>query len=92
MSEDQIQTITEIAEKTARDYIHSKMPRRGITDLEITVEAAGSKPLTVTVDVYLNVSRSAMDCDAKQLTSEATQKAFEAVERHLEELKCKSTT
>lgn len=85
-----MQAISEIAERTARDHIHSKVPRQKISNLEIAVEAAGSKPVTITIDVDLALSQVIKDCDAEKLANEATQKAFEAVEQYLEELKCRS--
>jgi len=90
LTEDQMQTLSEIAEKAARDYILSKIPQRKISVLDIAVETVGSKPVTVSVDVDLMLSPLMKKCDAEKLANEAAEKAFEAIEQCLRELSCKS--
>ncbi|MDH5448283.1 MAG: DUF3194 domain-containing protein [Candidatus Bathyarchaeota archaeon] len=90
LTEDQMQTLSEIAEKAARDYVLSKVPQRKISALGITVETVGSKPVTVSVDVDLVLSPLMKPYNVEKLANEATEKAFEAIEQCLRELSCKS--
>lgn len=92
LTEDQMQTLSEIAEKAARDHVLAKMPKQKITDLNITVEAAGSKPINITIEVELSLSPPGGKLDEEKLANEATEKAFEAVEQYLRELSCTSKT
>jgi hypothetical protein len=91
LTEDQMQTLSETAEKAARDYVLSKVPKGKISALDITVEVVGSKPVTVEVDVDLMLSPLMKKYEEK-LADEAAEKAFEAAEQYLRELKCKSKT
>ena len=90
LTEEQMQTLSEIAEKAARDYILSKVSRRKISVLDLAVEIVGSKPVTVSVDVDLVLSPLMKTFNAGKLANEATEKAFEAIEQCLRELSCKS--
>jgi hypothetical protein len=92
LSEDQMQTLSEIAERTARDHVLSQVPQQRISTLDITVETTGSKPVTISIDVDLELSPLMKALDAEKLAREATQKALEAVEQHLRELSCRSKT
>jgi len=82
--------LCELAEKTARKYVLSKVPSRKISTLDITVEIQGRKPITVNVDVEITLSPLMKDYDVAKLAKEATQEAFMSVERYLRELRCKS--
>ena len=86
----QVEELCEIAEKTARKYVLSKIPSRKISTLNITVEIQGRKPITVNVDVEITLSPLMKNYDVTKLAEEATQKAFTSVEKYLRELKCKS--
>ena len=92
LTENQMQTLSEIAEKAAGDYVLSKVPQRKISALNITVETVGSKPITISVDVDFVLSPLMKTYNMKKLASEATEKAFEAIEQFLRELSCKSKT
>ena len=92
LTEDQMQALSEIAERVARDYILSKVPQRKISTLDIVVETVGSKPVTISLDIDLVLSPLMRAYDAKKLTNEATEKAFAAIEQHLRELSCRSKT
>lgn len=87
-----MQTLSEIAEKAAGDYIQSKVPRRKISKLDIIVETTGSKPVTISVDVDLALSPLMRTTNAAKLADEAVQKAFEAIDQFLRELSCRSKT
>jgi len=89
LSSESIEEICEIAEKAARKYIVSKVPLRKISDMDITVEVNGEKPLNVSVNVNLELSPLMRNYNVQKLVDEAVGKAFEAVEAYLRELKCK---
>jgi hypothetical protein len=92
LTEDQMQTLSEIAEKAASDYVQSKVPRRKISKLDIAIETTGSKPVTISVDIDLTLSPLMRQTNATKLADEAVQKAFEAIDHFLRELSCRSKT
>jgi len=91
MTVEQREKLCEIAEKAARDHILSKVPEKKISDLDITVDTEGNKPVTVNVEVELTLSPLMKSYDADKLTKEAVEKAFAAINQYLRELACKST-
>ncbi len=88
----QLEKLCEIAEKTAREYVLSKVSSRNISELNITVDTEGAKPVTVNIDVELALSSLMKKYGVKKLANEATQKAFESIKEYLSGLVCKSTT
>jgi hypothetical protein len=54
------------------------------------VDAEGTKPVTVNVDVSVVLSPLMKDFDVEALTKEATKRAFAHIEEYLRELKCMS--
>ena len=92
LTEDQMKVLSEIAELTAREYILSKVPQQKVSSLDIAVETAGSKPVTISVDIDLALSPLMRAHNAEKLVDEATEKALEAVEQYLRDLSCKSKT
>ena len=87
---DQVAELSEGAEKAARDYVLSKVSRSRVVTLDVTVDAEGTKPLNVNVDVTVVLSPLMKDFDVESLTKEATKQAFEHIEEYLRDLKCKS--
>lgn len=87
----QLEKLCEIGEKTAREYVLSKVSSRKISELNITVDTEGAKPVTVKIDVEIGLSPLMKNYDAEKLAKEATQKAFESIKEYLSELACKST-
>jgi hypothetical protein len=87
---EQVQELSEKAELSARKYVLSQVPTSRIIDLDVFVDAQGTKPITVVVDVNVVLSPIMKDFDVEELTKEATNQAFIAVEQYLRELKCKS--
>ncbi len=55
--------------------------------LDISVEAAGSKPVNVTVEVDLVLTLEAKGIDAEALVKEATNEAHKASENYLRKIK-----
>ncbi|MCW3981801.1 MAG: DUF3194 domain-containing protein [Candidatus Bathyarchaeota archaeon] len=92
LTEDQMQRLSEIADEAARKHVSSEVNPRDITKLDVTVEAVGSKPVTVSVEVDLAVSPTLNKERAVSLADAATEEAFHAVEQYLSELSCQSKT
>jgi len=90
LNSSQVEELCELAEKTARKYVLSKIPSRKISTLNITVEIQGRKPVTVNVDVEITLSPLMINYDVAKLAKEATKEAFTSVEEYLKELTCKS--
>jgi hypothetical protein len=86
----QVEEICEKAEETAKKHVLSQIPISRITTLDVIVDAEGTKPLTVNVDVTIVLSPLMKDFDVKALTKEATKRAFAQIEEDLRELACKS--
>lgn len=89
LREDQIRMIAETAEKHARDYINTKLPKRVISTLEIVIEAEGTKPLLFSIDINLRLSSLAKAYDTQRIVDEASRETFEVIEQNLRELSCK---
>ena len=87
---EQIAELCERAEQTARGYVLSKVSISRIATLDVVIDAEGTKPVTVNVDVTVVLSPLMKDYDVKSLTNEATKRAFVHIEEYLKELKCKS--
>ncbi len=90
LTPEQLEKLCEIAEKTAREYVLSKVSSRNVSDLNITVDTEGTKPVTVNIDVELSLSPVMKDYDGDTLAKEASRKAFESVKEYLCDLACKS--
>lgn len=90
LTEDQMQTLSEMAEEAARNYILSSVPQKQISLLNIVIEAVGSKPVTIAIDVDLRLSQSVKNVKTEDVVHQAAGKALEAVERCLRDLGCKS--
>ncbi len=89
LSSEQMKELCEVAEKAARNHVLSKVSSGKISALNITIDTQGTKPLNVNVDVEITLSTSMENYDVKELTVEATKKAFASIETYLQGLKCK---
>ncbi|MCJ7614453.1 DUF3194 domain-containing protein [Candidatus Bathyarchaeota archaeon] len=87
---EQVEALCESAEQAAREYVLSQVPVGRIADLDVIVDAEGTKPVIVNVDVTVVLSPLMKDFDVEALTNEATKRAFTRIEEILRELKCKS--
>ena len=87
---DQVGELCEKGEQAARKYVLSQVATGRIIDLDVFVDAQGTKPVTVDVDVNVVLSPVMKDFDVEALTQEATNQAFIAIEQYLRDLKCKS--
>ena len=87
LSSEQIETLCATAENAARKHVLSRVSSKRIDRLDISVEAEGSKPLNVTVEVNLQLDPEVKDIDVEELVAEATKAAHNAVEDYLRKLK-----
>ena len=87
---EQVEELCERAEQAARAYVLSKVSTGRIATLDVSVDAEGTKPVTVNVDVTVVLSPLMTDFDVEELTKEATKRAFAIIEEYLRELKYKS--
>ena len=87
LTTEQIETLCETAENAARKYVLSKVSSKMVDRLDISVEAAGSKPVKLTVEVDLALTPQTTGIDAEALVKEATKEAHKASENYLRKIK-----
>lgn len=87
LTTEQIETLCSTAENAARKYVLSKVSSKMLDKLDISVEAVGSKPVDVIVEIDLVLSSEAKGIDAKTLVKEAAYEAHKASEKYLRKLK-----
>jgi post-segregation antitoxin (ccd killing protein) len=87
LTTEQIETLCEIAEKTAREYVLSKVHSKMVERLDIGVEAEGTKPLNLTVEIDLVLSPKTANLNADTLVNEAIKEALQASDNYLRKLK-----
>lgn len=87
LTTEQIEALCATAENAARKYVLSKVSSKMVDRLDISVEAEGSKPIDVTVEIDLTLGPSAKDVDAQALVKEAVKEAHKASENYLRKLK-----
>jgi hypothetical protein len=81
---EEVEEICSAAEEAARKHLLSKVSLKRVSDLDVTVEAIGDKPLVVNVDVSIELSMG--NENLQSLVDEATQLAFSAAEAKAREL------
>jgi hypothetical protein len=86
----QIEELCSSVEKTAREYVLSKISPKRIEELNISVETEGTKPVKLTVEVDVSLSPLMKNLDVQKLVEEAVKEAFTSAENHLKELPCHS--
>ena len=87
LTTEQIEILCSTAENAARKYVLSKVHFKMVDRLDISVEAAGSKPVNVTVEIDLDLAPAAKDINAKMLVKEAINEAHKASENYLRKIK-----
>jgi len=86
LTTEQIEVLCAKAENAARKYILSKVSSKMVEKLNISVEAEGTKPLNVTVEIDLELSPKMKDFDADKLVNEAVEEAHKTSEDYLRKL------
>jgi hypothetical protein len=87
LTTEQIEALCANAEDAARKYVLSKVSLKHIDCLDISVEADGSKPVSVTVEINLILASETKDVDADALVKEAVDQAHKATENFLRKIK-----
>lgn len=87
LTTEQIETLCQTAENAARKAVHAKVSSKMVDKLDVSVEAEGSKPVNVTVEIDLELTSEAKDTDAEKIVKEATTEAHKAAEKYLRSLK-----
>ena len=87
LSTEQIELLSSKAEETAKKYVLSKVSAKDLDRLDIAVEVEGAKPVKVTVEIDLLLTKQAKGVDAEALVKEAVQEAHKATENFLRKLK-----
>ncbi len=86
LANEQIEELCATAEDAARKHILSKVSAKQVEKLNISVEAEGAKPVSLSVEIDLALSPQAQGVDEKKLVAEALQEAFKASENYLRRL------
>jgi hypothetical protein len=87
LTTEQIELLCQTAEDAARNFIHTKVSPKQIDQLDISVEADGAKPVTVTVEIDLVLSPQTKGVDAQAIVKQAVSEAHLATENFLRKLK-----
>jgi len=86
LTSEQIEMLCAKVENAARKYILSKVSSKMVEKLNISVEANGTKPVNVTVEIDLELSPKMKDFDAATLVNEAVEEAHKTSENYLRKL------
>lgn len=81
---EEVEQICEAAQEAARKHLLSMISVKQISDLDVTIEAVGDKPLVVSIDVAIELESG--DLDLEPLVDEATNLAFSAADAKAREL------
>ena len=87
LSTDQIEALCSIAENAARKYVLSKVSSKMVDTLDVSVEAIGSKPVDVSVEVDLILASNAKNIKVKTVVDKAVVEAHKATEKYLRKIK-----
>jgi hypothetical protein len=87
LSTEQIELLSSNAEETAKNYVLSKVSAKDLDRLDIAVEVDGAKPIKVTIEIDLLLTKQAKSVDAETLVKEAVKEAHKATENFLRKLK-----
>ncbi len=86
LTTEQIEMLCETAENAAKKLILSEVPAKMVEKLVISVEAIGTKPVNITVEIDLALSPKMKDFDPDKLVNEAVKEAHKASENYLRKL------
>ncbi len=87
LSTEQIELLCQTTEDAARKYILGKVSSKDVDRLEIAVEVEGNKPVNVTVEINLLLSKDLKGAGAEELVKEAIAEAHKTTEMFLRKIK-----
>jgi hypothetical protein len=87
LSTEQIELLCQTTENAARKYILGKVGSKDVERLDIAVEIEGSKPVNVTVEINLLLTKEGKNAEVEALVKEAIAQAHKATETFLSKIK-----
>jgi hypothetical protein len=87
LTTEQMEILCATADNAARKHVLSKVASKLVEQLNISVEADGSKPLNVSVEIDIILSSEAESLDARPIVNGAIDEAYNAIENYLRRLK-----
>ena len=87
LTTEQIELLCQTAEDAANKHILSQVSSKNIERLDISVEVEGTKPVKVTVEIDLLLSKKTKIIDAEALVKKAMDAAHKATENFLRQIK-----
>lgn len=86
LTSEHIEALCLIAEKAARRHVLTRCSSKMVERLNISVEARGTKPLSLTVEIDLVLSPCIKEVDLKRIAREASREAFRVSDIYLRKL------
>ncbi len=87
LSTKQIELLCQTTEDAARKYILSRVSSKDVDRLDIAVEVEGTKPVNVTVEINLLLTKDTKGYGPEALVKEAIEAAHRATQNFLSKLK-----
>ncbi len=87
LTNEQIEELCSAAENAARKYILTKVRSKMVEELDISIEAEGSKPLKLSVEVDLTLSPQMSASLAEIFSAQAAKEALKASDNYLRKLR-----
>jgi GGDEF domain-containing protein len=87
LSTEQIELLCQTTEDVARKFILGKVSAKDVERLDIAVEVEGTKPVNVTVEINILLSKDHRAQDAEALVKDAIAEAHQATEIFLRQIK-----
>jgi len=87
LTTEQIELLCQTTEDAARKHILSKVSGKDVDRLDIAVEVEGTKPVNVTVEINLLLTKTTKAVDPEALVKEAVDAAHRATQTFLSKLK-----
>lgn len=85
---EQIEELCVVAEAAARKYVYSRVSKKSVEKLDVSAEANGSRPISLVVEVGVDLSFSMKNHCVKALVEAAVKEALKSAEEYLRKLPC----
>ncbi|MEM1586049.1 MAG: DUF3194 domain-containing protein [Candidatus Bathyarchaeia archaeon] len=86
----ELEEICEAAEESARRYIFSRVKREYVSDLYISVNLESLDALNAEVEVEIELSPLCKKLNVQEIADGSVKAAFEAIEKYLNKIRCKT--
>lgn len=84
----QIEELCVVVEAAARKYVYSRVSKKSIEKLDVSAEAKGVRPVSLTVEVDVDLFPSMRNYRVKDLAETAVKEALKSAEEYLRKLSC----